>query len=248
VAHNHETASGILAPATKIVIMAQGEQRRLAALGHPKHLLMVGGELILWRTVRLVREFLGADVAITVIGLPAHAASCALLNVELVTLEDPGFCVLDGMLAAQKHWGRDRDRTLVILGDVVFSRQALRAIVTDTRPLVFAGTTDVSRSLGEIFATSFVDRQDMLDALATCPCRVGHNGRRTVHYPRAQGGHLRRLLWWAMERRQLRPIVQQHTWHPDLFQPVDDWTDDIDTPGDLTRLPELESHVRSDAR
>jgi hypothetical protein len=46
-----------------------------------------------------------------------------------------------------------------------------------------------------------------------------------------------------MQRKQLLPVVSQHTWHPSLYLPTDDWTDDIDTPADVARLPELELEV-----
>lgn len=227
-----------------VLVMAQGEQRRLANLGHPKHLIEVCGETILGRTLRLARAHLPEAVC-HVIGLPAHQAVCRSHGAELHTLAAPGTCILDGIIGSSSWWNRP-GRSIVLLGDVVFSRAAMASVIADQRPLVFAGTTDVSASTGELFAASWTDHQDTGELLRTAPCRVRPRSGERLCYPRQQGGHLRRLLWWAQDRRRLKLPAPQLTWAPELYLPIDDWTDDIDTQADLAELPKLELHAMSE--
>jgi hypothetical protein len=227
--------------------MCQGEQRRLAHLGHPKHLLEIGGETILGRTLRLVSELAWNTTRQPLVIGPARLAEVAALHgAQQLELNKPGYCILDGICATIHRWleGAAGQRVTILLGDVVWSRPALEALLGDRRELVFAGTTNVSTSNGEIFGFSFTDQLKVADLLRTAPCRL-KSGRRSepIRYSQPQGGHLRRLLWHAMQRKQLLPVVSQHTWHPSLYLPTDDWTDDIDTPADVARLPELELEV-----
>ncbi len=231
-----------------ILIMAQGQQRRLSGLTHPKHLLEVGGEPILMRTLRMLFDFdqseraAGRETALTIFGprgLPQGHGS----HVEL---DAPGSCIVDGILAvaATPFWSRPWFRTVILLGDVVWSWAALEAVLADRRPLVFAGTPTLSSSEGEVFALAFDNPQEVDNLCRTCPCRL--DGKRVRSFMNPQGGHLRRLLWWAQEqqKRQMAPLHEvradaKQTWHPDLYLPIADWTDDVDTPEDVARLPEL---------
>lgn len=165
-----------------ILIMCQGEQRRLAHLGHPKQLLIVDGETILARTLRLCHETALAHDPITfgrvphiyVVGNDQRLNAVAVTHrAFVISLEAPGFCVLDGIEATKPAWPVMDDRRIhVLLGDVVWSRESLVSLLADPRPLVFAGTSDVSASTGEIFGMSFTDRELVADLLATAPCRV----------------------------------------------------------------------------
>jgi hypothetical protein len=225
--------------------MAQGEQRRLRELGFPKQLLLVNREPIIHRMQRLVTELgdIGPE-AIDIIGRVDMTRATWGARSCLITLPDPGFCVLDGIAQTTFRW--KSDRILILLGDVVFSKAALQAILADKRPVFFAGTSDISASQGEIFAFSFVQKQRgwVEDLLATCPCRVNGAGRRIV-YPHRRGGHLRRLLFWAQKSRGLRPPPKQQ-WCDDLYLPIDDWTNDIDKPADLARLPEWTRYAKAE--
>lgn len=206
-------------------------------LDRPKHLLPVAGEPILCRTQRLLEE-LEPAASIAVIGWPALARAA----VSLVTLPEPGYCVLDGISQTGFLWGTGR--VLVLLGDVVWSREALAGVVADNRRLFVAGTRDLSPSQGEAFALSFADREEVEVELATCPCRVSGTGS-PLGFRKAQGGHLRRFLWWAQRRRGLKPPRKQD-WCPEIYHPIDDWTDDIDTPRDLERLGALSRCARAE--
>jgi molybdopterin-guanine dinucleotide biosynthesis protein A len=220
--------------------MAQGEGRRLRDLGKPKQLLEINGESILHRIVRMVGE-IKPDASVVVVGWPELAG--AKNGAQLVTLSAPGYCILDGLLEARQWWTPVdiRDRCVVLLGDVVFSRHALTQILCDQRELVFAGTTDICASEGELFAVawSWAQTAHVLHLLEHAPCRVDSRGGNPKKYPRPQGGHLRRLLWEAQRSAGLKiPAKQQ--WHPEMYLPISDWTWDIDDDADLQRIPRLE--------
>jgi hypothetical protein len=217
--------------------MAQGGQRRLAAvLDRPKQLLEVAGEPILARTQRLVHELV-PEAAITVIGWP----SLEPVAEHLYMLADPGLCLVEGLTQTVPLW--TGERLLVLLGDVVFSRATLGALAAEERPLVFCGSPDLEPAFGELFALSV--RQpgfaELAELAASCPCRFGRTVPRAGH----QGGHLRRLVWWTMRNRGLKPGYQV-SWAPEVYLPIKDWTWDIDDPWDVGRLPELSGLVRAE--
>ena len=225
--------------------MCQGEQRRLASLGYPKHLVQINGETLLARTTRMLRER-RRDASIVLIGGGAFSVEAQRLGVEHRMI-DPGRCIVDGILATRDLWAGERvvGRTAIVLGDVVWSRAALRSLVDDPRTLVFAGTPDVSSSRGEVFGMTF-DAPGWVSYLAdTCPCRSANRS-----FSLQQSGHLRRLLWWAQHELNLHPFAVNgidQTWHPSVYLPVTDYTDDIDTPADVAALPALEEADNAEA-
>jgi len=249
--------------------MAQGMQRRLGGLPRflqrqhglegidvPKHLLEVNGEPILARTIRLVQELtsqwtIWEKPIIHVVGWPEHAAAAPPYG--LITLDEPGQCVLDGIAQTRKFWGSGR--VLVLLGDVVFSRAALRSILWDRSPLFWAGGlvhSDGSHKSGraEIFGMGLgACMQDFVSFLLDdAPCRApGRTGY--------AGGHLRRLLWEAhriIVMKATRSTEQYHPWAPQqapngpLFRLIDDWTDDIDTFEDVAKLEDFSRWAKAE--
>lgn len=243
----------------RIVIMCQGQQRRLADLGHPKHLLKVGDQTILGRTVSMLFHVdqalrqAGRETALDIVGPPELGsavghASHPMIGRGPLDRESPGNCIVDGLLATRKLWANDvHGRTVILLGDVVWSRRALAAVLSDPRPIVFAGTSALSASQGEVFALAFDNSQAVVKLCETCPCRVDGTRKRT--FPRMLGGHLRRLLWWTQaQHHKIPPNRSKQTWHPDLYLPIDDWTMDIDDPADVARLPELARLIELEER
>lgn len=230
-----------------ILILCQGQQRRLPDLKHPKHLLEVGGEPIVMRTLRMLgglgvtRAAVyhhpgGEDLAdaVHMRNRPFEATHPPPYSYSM-SLRDPGSCIVDGILGAVHL---QEGRHVVLLGDVVWSWAALEKVLADKRPIVFAGTPVLSASEGEVFALAFDDPQEVGNLCTTCPCRV--DGSRVRSFMNQQGGHLRRLLWWTQEVKRLRVTARaRQTWHPDVYLPIEDWTNDVDTPADVARLPEL---------
>lgn len=214
------------------IILAQGEQRRLQDLGYPKHALQVGDESILGRTTRLLDE---RGWPMTVIGPPTLRSCVALHGARLITLARPGFCVLDALANIPHLFDQ---RTVVLLGDVVWSRDALDRTLSCRRDLFFAGQpgpifvgVPSAANVRELFAVGFSEYEhDLVKQLVfDAPCRKGSYD---VNGP----GHLRNLLSAAC-----RFLAG------DLLLAIDDWTDDIDTAADLTtKLPLLSQKVRAD--
>lgn len=208
--------------------MAQGRQRRLP-LDHPKQLLTIGGETILARIVRMVREIGPGEIHI--VGWPTFAG---LGDSKLHTFNEPGSCILEGIAGSRLLF--DSERTVILLGDVVYSVDALQCIYHDPRPVFAAGNSDLSNSSGELFAFSFIRDQEahVLSLIHTRRCF----GQPHVKY---QPGHLRKLFWALQGGRLVREGCRQ--WKPEFYLPIDDWTMDVDTPADLVRLCELEGKI-----
>ncbi len=239
-----EPAPASAAPITTVFIMCQGQQRRLAKLGYPKQLALVGDEPILHRTLRLLLPF---EVSPVVVGSPALIDQARLI--AGLTLKDPGYCIIDGMERALAEMPTaPAGRLVFLLGDVLWSRAALSALMTDQRPVVFAGTELLDKSGGELFGCAFAPEAvaTLKKHLSEAPCRyaVGTGRRQPIRFSAMQGGHLRRLLWqYMVDTPQAQLPGQRKKWLPALYLPVTDFTDDIDDAGDLARLSEVAQKI-----
>ncbi len=242
---------------TVVFLMCQGEQKRLANLGYPKQLVVVDGTTLLERTIRQIRaypptrdahiEIIGRRAGFDDVGLGMNDPQSGFL-MPIRELADPGLCIVDGIRATlapvlTQNWVPTR--WFILLGDVAWSDYAIEQLLADRRDLVFAGTSDVSRSVGEVFGLGFDDYLALAELADTCPCRVGKHGALLSLGQQQRGGHLRRLLWWAMERRGLKPEKRSQTWAPAIYLPIDDGTDDIDTPKDVENIRLLERELES---
>lgn len=222
---------------TRYLIMAQGGQERLPTLGYSKCLIPIGDEPLLSRTLRLLAE-LDSSVtpgSVSVIGREELRRTCQNAA-ELVTLTTPGKCILDGIAQTRPLWGNAR--TTILLGDVLFSRAVMAAIVeqshyADCAP-GFWGTADLSASGGELFAMSFHRSwyENMQLLLNSAPCR-------RTNPTRSQPGHLRNLMLAVQGLLGWKAGDPEPYWHPALMAVVDDFTTDFDTPTDLAEMPRV---------
>lgn len=244
-----------------IFLMCQGEQRRLADLGYPKQLVYIDGEPLLHRTLRQLRNHLcthDADIYIVARHGPLFHNACVIGDAFATELAFPGICIVDGirevfdpkrvesMIRMRDSYSMKIERWYVMLGDVAWTDDALAAFIQDDRDLVFAGTPDVSASQGEVFGLATRDPAYVRELADTCPCRIAPDGRVRT-FRKQMGGHLRRLLWHAQTRlgpEEQVKIGTARTWAPALYLPIDDATDDVDTPADVSRLPDLAKRLR----
>lgn len=132
-------------------------------------------------------------------------------------------------------------RTVVLLGDVIYSWVCLRAIFSVGAPWCtkFVGSSNLSRGGGELWGLSWSweAEHDMRSYLAHALLK---------HPPFAdyQPGQMRRWLWAANYSR--RSEVEQYRIDSPWFVAVDDYTKDIDIPEHLPFLPPLSEAARVD--
>jgi molybdopterin-guanine dinucleotide biosynthesis protein A len=220
---------------TAVIVFAQGQQRRLPLLATRKQLLAVNGEPIIARTLRLVDEMMSAPPAVKfVVGWPDLERACC--RGSLVTLASPGGSIAEGIYQSTALWSPN-GRTHLLLGDVVYSRATLRAILEDERRVVAAGTPELSGSTGEVFALSFAAAAapDVIEAIRDLGPAPRHN---------YTGGQLRRVLWSHMARTGRRDVDGARRYDPAVYLTVWDWTMDIDTPEHLREIDRLSNFAR----
>jgi hypothetical protein len=244
-------------PATHVIILAQGEQKRLPnLLGYPKQAVRLpwcGDTPLMARTLRQI-DILDAGARVTVIagpilrGLLEQASPCD--SVEFVQLPAPGNSSLKGIarylegIAYGSDHDRDLGRVVVLLGDVVYSWQCLLVLLglvemAGTRtPLRFVGTRDLTSSTGELWGIAWerVAAPGMLKGLSNA----------LEHHPPFddyQPGQLRRWLWemnggspWRSPEFDCSPGVLAETGG---YVAIDDYTRDIDLPEHIEMLPGL---------
>jgi hypothetical protein len=191
-------------------------------LGVPKHLAPVGGEPLLHRTVRQALAHTG-EVFIT------------------APVDDPRYVVDGGRTvhpgAAPSEYGASRTwwalwgRTVLLLGDVYFTDDAIDTVMQTADPeyRVFGryGASRVTGTpYGEIFAVSWWrHHHELLDRHLAL-----------VHAARAAGTVTRPPGWMLLRSIQGTPLHRHRVVRPP-FVDVDDATDDFDTPADYDRHP-----------
>jgi hypothetical protein len=263
---------------THVIVLAQGSQKRLNTT-HPKCLLPLpacGGRSILYRTLHHVWSILDrqqvADRRVTVVTWyevkkwfelndvwlyrdetqPRRRGIGDLL--DFVSLADPGNSSLKGIarfLASDQGALWRGDRTIVLLGDVVYSWRCLDALFTEsiTDNLCFAGSGDLSPGGGELWGIRWdrsVDRL-MMDCL----------DRALLKHPRFedyQPGQLRGWLWEVdkdldevARETAVTPtgyVWRKRTW----FRAVDDYTMDVDVPEHIPLLMPASQKAAADDR
>lgn len=210
---------------THVIIMAQGEQTRLAKLDRPKQLLPISDtETIIGRTLRMVSERVTGPKTVVCAGGGLWKTLPAWLCTQQVTRAE----ITHGLANTKGLWARDR--TIVLLGDVVYSPHALD-VICSARQLTFVGRTEPSnitgKKWGDVFGLVMLDRDHA-----------------TV------GDALRPELWQVTSGKLwdlLEALVHEKRGvHGGLFTDLgpDDYTDDIDTPEDVELvLPRLRAAV-----
>lgn len=183
----------------------------------------MGQETVLGRTLRQLDAAKWPAVVVGPETLSPEIAGRA----RLLTLDDPGTCVLDGL--AQLGDLFDGATVRVFLGDVFWSQNAFEGFLAEPRSFFFAGQHSVSATGGELFGLGFDT-----DGCKIVMSLLGRVACRRVHHDSAQPGHLRNLLFLASEAdRPLRDKL--YSWR--FLRAVDDWTTDFDRPEDLARVP-----------
>lgn len=217
--------------------MCHGKQQRMAGLPYPKHLHVVAGKPIIYRTIELCRQAGFNDIYVVAPNNDHWLAAQRDMGFQLVSLEDPGHCVLTGIQLVKDYW---KDGGVILLGDVIYSIPCLVSLLRSNRVL-FVGTEDLSSSTGELFGMHISPEgaEEIIWALEGAGI---HCMRNPPVEP--QGGHLRGLLWQLAGDSSRNPNAR----NTPLFLSVKnfghpDYTIDLDSPDSLLRIAEIENQI-----
>ena len=205
----------------RVIIMCAGNGTRWGNyLGVPKHFVTVDGKMLLHRTVE---QFLGHDIFIV--------ANSNMYSVEGTTLYHPIHnhknANADKILNSSPLWS-DRERTILLFGDVYFTDEAVQKIkeFTERDWTVFGrmkGSKITGKKWGELFAFSFYPEhiQELKNA----------SNNALSDY---KDGYVSRVQGWEIYRSWAGGDIRIHREYGHFIE-IDDFTDDFDFPRDYDR-------------
>lgn len=214
--------------AARALIICAGEQERWKNhLGMPKHLAPLCGEPILHRTVRLARQYT-SDVRVIVKNMGDDRYKVAGARRAAAKL-DPSNYDADKFLSSRHLWS-GTGRTVILYGDVWFSDAAM-AQIFDPGPLQdgwqvfcrFGGSSITGAPGGENFA--HVIDPPAHEAYEAALYRICDLRRRRVIW-RNGGWEAYRAMCGLPDDMLLKHADYGHA------TVIDDWTEDMDEPGD----------------
>jgi len=195
---------------TNILIYAQGEGTRFPG----KHFKTIRGVPILERTVDILR---GYTDQVTVIG--PDTENYQRLDCALYTQPDAGKGLLDGIFNTFHLW---KYGSIILLGDVVYSRQLIETMLTGARPFIMYGRTSANPFIGKSHTERF--------GLKVCAPQAEYlYNKLDWIYRSVNDGRLWRLY------NRCQGVMD---WHE-----CEDWTDDVDTLDDLTLMRNYCEHL-----
>lgn len=210
----------------RVLILAAGEGSRWRNhFGAPKHFAWLAGEQLIARVVRQVREA-GREPWIVVRDVNDTRYHLA----KVVQAEqDPYLFSANKVCDSRSYWNK-RGRTVVLLGDCWYTTEAMATILGYKRSewTMFgrpAGSDITGKQWNENFALSFMPRDHDL---------IFDAGRRTARLRDA--GFFRVANHTNFHRAAVgEPDERVGVWDPNPmrfghFVPIDDWTDDFDSP------------------
>lgn len=201
----------------KVVILANGSQDKWAGhLGIPSHFIEIDGERILDRTLRQFASH--GEIVISGPDARYHLPGTSLFTPRC----DPAWLDADILYSTRPLWDAE-GRTLIILGDVRFTDEAV-AKITGHAPHEWAffgrenPSTVTGTEWGELFAMSFWPENIPEGVAAMAQVLAGR-----------QSGQLWRGGMWELYRimEGIDPLVHEIRGR---YVEIDDWTDDIDFP------------------
>ena len=207
------------------IVMAQGygsrwDLRRINMAHAPeyKHLVCVGAEALIGRTVRMLVE---RDVGkIIVVGWQEYRPTVE--PAELFIQDRPG-PLLDGIAATHGFW--KTNRVTVLLGDVLFSNDALDLIMDDLSQMMFYGRYRANAVTGKEASELFgftMTRPFFVDVLKHCQWMTARG--RPIKYP---------PKLWALNRLLGGLEHDDPRFQDELITEINDYTDDLDSPEEI---------------
>lgn len=209
-----------------IIIMAHGNQERWFVQDPPpfksKHLILVRKQPLLKRTIDLFAPH--GDITVFGWGWYEKYIDYPCTKIH------PVKSLLDGILQTRDYWG---DRTLFLLGDVLFSRNAVSTLVekAENDETMFFGrphpSSVTTKQASELFGFTMV-RKDWDQIIEHCkfmtqiPCILPPPvHQKDLKYP---------PKLWALYRLCCGNECHQNIIDLKLLEVIDDYTDDIDSP------------------
>ena len=204
---------------TKVLILCAGDATRWGDyLGVPKQLVAFNGESLLHRTERLLRSKGCRDISVISHDERLQIGSCSLFRPERFQ------CTSETFLSTRSLWS---EMTLVLLGDVFYTRTAIDKITSYQEGIHVFGRRGANlftgSPYGEIFAFSF--DQDNAS-------KILDNARRVCADAQAGG----RGKIWELYRALAGFSLDSHQLERKLFVSIHDFTDDIDSPEEYERV------------
>jgi len=184
-------------------------------LGIPKQLIPVHGTTLLQRTVDLVKKY-SHDIIVV-----SWNDALRVKNASFHFLEKTGW-LAETALKTRPLW---KGRTVWLLGDVFFTRQAIRTILGSHSLVTFFGRMGrnlYTGKLGELFAAGFSEQ-------GYAPLE---NAIEVAYRDALNGG---KGMLWQVYRALAGFPLSKHEYAPGFLKEILDLTDDIDTPEDYHR-------------
>lgn len=206
----------------RTIILANGKRERWADyLGIAKQEIVIDGEKLLERTIRLLREN-GVNDTLISGPWPGYGVQWFIPEADIDTI--------NGRLGVRRKWSRT-GRTVILLGDVFYSEAAMRTIVEydgrDSHLFArFGPSMTTGKIWAEIFANSFWPEHH----------QSHERSMRTVVEMHHRGELPRGGLWesYLLDHGHLYDGIHADGTVDNLGNAtvIDDWTDDFDFPSD----------------
>lgn len=207
----------------RAILLANGAGDRWDAQGEAflKQQIPIDGVTVIGRTIRMLIELGLVHSEILVVGPEALWAGSGVVGWQPPkrTLDEPQ-PLLAGLLATKLLW--DLHRTLILLGDVVFSYKALRLLIESKEPIQFLGREGgnpvIDKAANELFG--FVMAVDYRDCVASHCWDMSKRGAHINYPPKL----------WALYRLICGFEHDEYKYEDELLLDPEDYTDDVDSP------------------
>lgn len=219
---------------TRVIIAAAGPQKYWANhTGVPSHLVATPGKKdrvpLIVRTIEQIHPYVD-EVYVTIPDTRDYEKYMrALMDIPVHIFTRMDRAYYNEYDSTKTLWNNN-GRTILMLGDVIFSDNAIQALVTyDGEFKVFGrhGASDVTGTpYGEIFAVSWTYRKNVELVKAVAAVRHAYL---TNHTKKCDG--------WRILRYMQGGNLNRHRVDPKYFHEINDYTDDFDKPEDYDRHP-----------
>ena len=205
----------------RYIVMCGGSAFKLST---PKPMAEVGGEMLVQRTIRLLRENGVSDIAISSTDIRFQSMGVPLLMHDNPKFNSPEYHWLNAFFPAYEP-------ICYIFGDVFFSPQAIETIVnTDTDDIEFFASSPpfskyYKKDWAEPFAFKVVNYKRFFDCI-----------KLAKHYEESGKFHRDAISWelWQVIKDTPLNVIDYHN-----YTAINDYTVDIDDEWDIKMLDDL---------